>query len=58
MLAKSLTINASTYVDILAVGSNEVTLTVMSSMTVSVVPVQGGEELDSDTQLALTASSC
>lgn len=58
MLTKSLTINASTYVDILSVGSNVVTLTGTPSMTESEVSVQRGEELDSDTLLALTASSC
>lgn len=55
MLAKSLTINASRYVDILFVGSNVVTLTFTPSMTVSAVSVQRGEELDSDTLLALTS---
>lgn len=58
MLTKSVTINASRYVDILSVGSNVVTLTATPSMTVSVVSVQGEEELDLDTLLALTVSSC
>lgn len=39
-------------------GSNVVTLRGMPSMTESAVPVQGGEELDSDTLLALTATIC
>lgn len=46
MLTKSLTINASRYVDILFVGSNVVTLTGTSSMKESDVSVQRGEELE------------
>lgn len=46
MSTKSLTINASRYVDILSVGSNVVTLTGMLSMTESSMPVQGENKLD------------
>lgn len=56
MLTKSLTINANRYVDILSVGSNVVTLTGMPSMTSSAASVQGEEESDLDTLLALTVS--
>lgn len=57
MSTKLQTINASRYVDILSVGSNVVTLKGTPAMTDSAVSVQRGEELDSDTLLALPASN-
>lgn len=58
MLTKSLTINASRYVDILFVGSNVVVLTGTPWIIESAESMQGEEVLDLDTLLALTVSSC